>query len=76
MGKIGKAHVDGKAASERPKIRRELGPLRSVTVQPKTRQRYDKASEQFLDFLRKERLELPRQASRLDGLLSDYIEFL
>lgn len=37
-------------------MRRELGTLKSLTVQPATRRRYDKASEQFFSFLKTEGL--------------------
>ena len=76
MGKVGRAHVDGKTAGERRMIRRELGSLKSLTVQPKTRQRYDKALDQFWSFLRSEKLVLPKQAAQLDGLMSEYLEHL
>ena len=76
MGKVGKIHLDGKTASERQKIRRELGSLRNLTVQPRTRARYDKALEKFWSFLRQEDLQLPKQAAMLDGMLSEYIEHL
>lgn len=38
---------------ERAKQRRKLGTLRELTVQPLTRQRYNKAVDQFLAFLKK-----------------------
>ena len=76
MGKVKKVHVEGKTAKERQQIRGELGSLRELTVQPKTRQRYDKALELFWAYLREEGLSLPRQASQMDVLMSNYIEHL
>lgn len=48
--------LEGADPSERAKMRRELGTLKSLTVQPATRRRYDKASEQFFSFLKTEGL--------------------
>ena len=76
MGKVKKVHMEGKTASERQQIRRELGSLKDLTVQPKTRQRYDKALQQFWDYLRQQGIVLPRQVNQMDALLSDYIEHL
>eukprot|EP00438_Fugacium_kawagutii_P000376 Skav221431 [mRNA] locus=scaffold4701:53936:64847:- [translate_table: standard] len=47
-----------------------------LTVQPKTRERYNRALERFFRYLRERDLQLPRQKSLLDPLISDYIEWL
>ena len=56
--------------------RRRLGSLQSLTVQPATKRRYDKAMDKFLDFLKFEGLELPKQRAKMDGLVADYVEHL
>ena len=76
MGKVKKVHVEGRTTEARQKVRKELGSLRTLTVQPKTRERYDKALEKFWSFLREERLILPKRAQELDGLVGDYVEKL
>eukprot|EP00435_Cladocopium_sp_Y103_P029447 s2458_g7.t1 len=53
-----------------------MGSLKSLTIQPRTRARYDKAKAKFYDYLRFNSLELPTQKSLLDGLLCDYLEYL
>eukprot|EP00438_Fugacium_kawagutii_P005608 Skav201437 [mRNA] locus=scaffold201:440319:446233:- [translate_table: standard] len=50
--------------------------LRQLTVQPATRKRYDKAVDGFLKFLQREGLSLPNNKSKLDPLVSDYLEEL
>ena len=75
MGKV-KKHVEGRSKEQRAQVRKELGSLKSLTVQPKTRERYEKARQLFYLFLRKEKLEIPNSRDALDGLLSEYLEFL
>eukprot|EP00435_Cladocopium_sp_Y103_P061611 s423_g23.t1 len=53
-----------------------MGTLRELTVQPATRQRYDRATQQFLRFLKDEGQVLPRDKSKLDPLVCDYVEHL
>ena len=60
----------------RAKQRRTLGTLRELTVQPATRKRYSKATDAFLQFLRSEGQPLPRERSKLDPIVCDYIEHL
>ena len=71
-----KAHLEGRSQEERIEQRRQLGTLRSLTVQPATRKRYDKALDRFLQFLRFEGLTLPKRKELLDGLASEYLEHL
>jgi len=68
--------VEGRSQQERIKVRKTLGSLKSLTVQPSTRKRYDLALERFFQWLREENLTLPRQKGQLDGLVSDYLEKL
>ena len=76
MGKVGKLHVEGHTQEARKKAREQLGSLRNLTVQSKTRARYDKALDKFWQFLRVEHLSLPQRAQELDALVMDYIEHL
>ena len=71
-----KSVVEGRSQQERIKVRKTLGSLKSLTVQPSTRKRYDLALERFFQWLREENLTLPRQKGQLDGLVSDYLEKL
>ena len=75
-GKMPKRHLEGKTKEQRIKARRELGSLKSLTVQPTTRARYDKALQRFFKFLEDENLTLPKQKAQMDPLISDYVEFL
>ena len=68
--------LEGVTQEQRAKIRRRLGTLRQLTVQPTTRKRYDKAVDQFLQFLHSEKLELPTTKAKLDPLVCDYLEHL
>eukprot|EP00438_Fugacium_kawagutii_P020310 Skav220832 [mRNA] locus=scaffold1888:98162:103688:+ [translate_table: standard] len=58
------------------KWREIAGTLKSLTVQPKTRQRYEKARNLFYEFLHRESITLPRKRDALDPLLAEYIEHL
>ena len=60
----------------RKHVRKTLGTLKSLTVQPKTKQRYDAGLQQFFDYLRKEGIQLPKRRDSMDPLVSDYLEFL
>ena len=76
MGKIAKKHVEGRTKEERIKVRKQLGPLKGLTVQPGTRARYDKALEKFSSWLQREGLSLPTAKIHLDAVVSDYVESL
>ena len=65
--------LESERPEDRAKQRQKLGTLRELTVQPATRQRYTKATDAFLLFLRQED---PRERSRMDPLLCDYLEHL
>ena len=76
MGKVGKLHVEGCSQEERKRRRAELGTLQSLTVQSRTRQRYNKALEQFWSFLREEGIAVPDSSGPLDRILCLYLEHL
>ena len=69
-------HVEGRSQRERAKIRKDLGSLKSLTVQPATRTRYEKARTRFLKHLRDAGIAIPKQKLLMDELVSDYIETL
>lgn len=75
MGKKVK-HVEGRSKDERVRIRKQLGSLKSLTVQPGTKSRYTNARAKFYEFLKSSNTPLPRKREALDGLLADYLEFL
>eukprot|EP00435_Cladocopium_sp_Y103_P018392 s123_g4.t1 len=75
MGKM-KRHLEGRSKEERIEVRKNLGTLKSLTVQPQTRARYDKARADFYSFLHQNQLQVPRGALGLDSLLSEYVEHL
>ena len=68
--------LEGKTKEERVESRKQLGSLRQLTVQPSTRARYTKALDKFFEYLNQHQLQLPQQKRLLDGLTSDYVEFL
>ena len=76
MGKIAKRHVEGRTKQDRVAIRKKLGPLHALTVQSRTKQRYESARQGFYQFLKHENLELPRRRQDLDNLVCEYIEHL
>lgn len=76
MAKVKRPLLEGGSREERKKQRAELGSLQSLTVQPRTRARYDKALEGFWAFLREERRTIPYKHSELDVLVQHYIEHL
>ena len=68
--------MEGKTRQERVRVRRNLGTLKSLTVQPATRKRYDVALDMFFTWLKQEGLTLPRQKAHMDHLVADYLEWL
>ena len=68
------AHLEGRDKAARQQQRRMLGPLRNLTVQPATRERYDRALEKFRQFLKEESRQFSRDPGTLDLWLSQYIE--
>ena len=71
-----KRHLEATTEAARAKQRKALGSLKSLTVQPVTRKRYQDARELFYQWLHDENLMLPHTPFRLDMVLSDYLEFL
>jgi hypothetical protein len=69
-------HLEAATASERAKVRKSLGSLKSPTVQPITRARYEQARQDFYAWLGFEKLVLPSSAYGLDLVVSDYLEAL
>ena len=76
MGKMPKRLLEAATQEGRAKQRIQLGTLRSLTVQPVTRARYQAARDEFYEWLHNENLFLPQSAYRLDLVVSDYLEFL
>jgi hypothetical protein len=50
--------------------------LSDLAVQPKTKQRYQKSLDDFFSFLEREGVDFPKRREAMDGLISDYLEFL
>ena len=68
--------LEAATPEERGKVRRGLGTLRELTVQPSTRKRYDKALQQIFAFLKHEGLDPPTSRARMDLIFCDYLEEL
>ena len=68
--------LEAPTQQERATQRRNLGTLKDLTVQPATKQRYNKAIDGFLTFLKQNRLVLPHAPCDLDPLLCEYLEYL
>lgn len=68
--------VEGRSKQERIKVRKQLGSLKSLTVQPSTRKRYNNAFNDFFAWLKEEHLEIPRKKEHMDGLVAEYLEWL
>ena len=68
--------IEGQSKEERIKVRKTLGSLKSLTVQPATKARYTKGLDLFFSYLREERLSLPTKRDKMDQLCSDYLEHL
>ena len=60
----------------RKTVRKTLGSLKSLTVQPVTKARYKANLDAFFNFLQMEGLQLPYKRDHLDPLISDYLEHL
>ena len=76
MGKKVTSCLGASSKETRKKIRQKLGSLKSLTVQDKTKQRYKAALAEFFKYLRQENLELPTRQDAMDGMVSDYLEYL
>ena len=76
MGKKVKKPTEARTKEDRKKVRKQLGSLKSLTVQPVTKQRYQEGLKKFFKFLKDEDLSLPTKRDDMDNLVSDYLEHL
>ena len=76
MGKALRPLKGACSKEERQKVRKSMGTLKSLTVQPKTKSRYKLALEDFFKFLKDEHLSLPHRKEDMDSIVSDYLEHL
>ena len=76
MGKKKAKIVEGRTQKERVEVRKKLGTLKSLTVQPKTKARYKLALDGFFAYLSREGLSLPKKRDHMDPMVSDYLEEL
>ena len=76
MAKSKKKIVEGRSKQQRKAVRKNLGKLKDLTVQPRTKQRYELCLQQFFDWLTGEGLTLPKRVTDMDLLVSDYLEHL
>ena len=76
MGKKGLVIKPSLSKEERKKERKNLGSLKSLTVQPRTKARYSQGLDNFFSYLQREGLTLPTKRDKLDDLCADYIEYL
>ena len=72
----GKRFLEGTSPAERAAKRQKMGTLKQLTVQPSTRNRYQKATDRFLLFLKLNQLKLPSKRDQLDPLVCDFLEHL
>ena len=70
------SNLGARSKEERKQVRKNLGALKSLTVQATTKTRYRASLDDFFDFLNKENLVLPTKRDLMDGLVSDYLEHL
>ena len=66
MGKKVSSHLGAASKESRKKIRKTLGTLKSLTVQPKTKERYKSSLSDFFSYLRQEQLVFTSE-NRCDG---------
>eukprot|EP00435_Cladocopium_sp_Y103_P042338 s660_g11.t1 len=76
VGEMPKRLLEAPTPEARAKARKNLGTLKSLTVQPVTRKRYQQAREAFYEWLRMEKILLPHTGYQLDFVVSDYLEAL
>ena len=75
MGKVARI-VEGRTKEQRAKVRKSLGTLKQLTVQPQTRARYISARKKFYAFLEHYSIPIPKKREKLDLLLGEYLEHL
>ena len=71
-----KRHLEAATPEARAKMRKQLGTLKQLTVQPTTRARYSQSLQSFFKFLKSINRVLPSTAVELDLVVSDYLEQL
>ena len=76
MGKKGLKIIQGQTKEGRKQLRKSLGTLKSLTVQPRTKVRYAEGLEEFFTYLEKAGLVLPTKRQEMDAVVGDYLEFL
>ena len=76
MGKKTATIAEARTKEDRKKVRKSMGSLKSLTVQPQTKKRYQQGLEQFFAYLKREELSLPKRRDDLDRVVGDYLEFL
>ena len=72
MGKKGLKIIQGQTKEGRKQLRKSLGTLKSLTVQPRTKVRYAEGLEEFFTYLEKEGLVLPTKRQEMDAVVGDY----
>ena len=75
-GAMPKRLLEGATQEARAKQRKTMGPLRTLTVQPVTKARYQQAVDDFFEYLRAQQLVLPHSTALLDHIVGDYLEHL
>ena len=68
--------VEGHSKESRKQVRKQLGTLKSLTVQPITKKRYQQGLDLFFQHLKAEGIVLPKKRDRMDDICSDYLEHL
>ena len=68
--------AEGRNKEDRKKVRKTLGTLKSLTVQPRTKTRYQQGLNHFFGYLQQEHLALPKKRDDLDAMVADYLEYL
>ena len=71
-----KVTIAGKTRHDRKVQRHQFGSLRTNTVAPRTRARYDTALQSFYQYCQSHKVRIPDEGSQLDDVVADYIEFL
>ena len=76
MAKNKKQVKQARTKEGRKTQRKALGTLKSLTVQPVTKNRYQQSLQLFYDYLKKEHIVLPTKRDLFDPIVMDYLEFM
>lgn len=68
--------IEGNTRDVRKTRRQQLGKLKDLVIQPRTKARYEHAMERFLEFLKWNRLPLPSLPEQADRVAAMYVEEL